>query len=314
MNLIQIDRIDLETSQAGIERLPHIVGTSAFLSFAHFHSEFRGDDRFIATSSKRRTEKLFALPGAVNIRGVEEVNASIQRGVDNGIRARRVCPPAEVIASNTHERNSKRPNLAIFHEVSLAHRRPTAFFGLQIFDFPSRHVDDGAMQKPFLLLSAILLVPQTQDTYRPTATVRDLMATMVGPSADHVWKSVSVEVSRAGMVERRPQNDQEWAELRKQTLLLIESMNLLAIPGRPVAKAGEKPANPQAQAPEQIEALINSERANWVTLSRRVQDAATQALAAVDAKDSSAVMEAGGRIYEACKSCHQKYWDLPGRR
>jgi hypothetical protein len=180
------------------------------------------------------------------------------------------------------------------------------------------------MRKRGLLFCAILLiaicntpaaqVPQEKDTYRPTATIREVMATVVEPSANHIWSSVRIEVSAAGISESKPQNDKEWSELRRQTLMLVEATNLLAIPGRPVAKAGEKSSNPQAQLPpEQIEALINRERANWVSLSHGLHDAATQALAAVEAKDSSALLTAGGRIYEACKSCHAKYWNLPAR-
>lgn len=155
---------------------------------------------------------------------------------------------------------------------------------------------------------------QESETYRPTATIKDIMEVMVGPSAVYMWSAVATEVSATGSRQRFPQNDKEWAELRNRTLTLIEATNLLAIPGRHVAKAGEKSANPQIQlAPEQIETLINMDRTGWVNLTRGLQDASIQALAAVDAKDGSAFLRAGGTIYQACANCHVKLWYLGTR-
>lgn len=181
------------------------------------------------------------------------------------------------------------------------------------------------MRTRVLLFCATLLIavgdtpaaqaPQDQSTYRPTATIKDIMATIVDPSADYIWESVSTEVSQVGIVNRSPQNDKEWSELRKRALLLIEATNLLAIPGRHVAKAGEKPARPQVELPpDQIEALINMDRTNWVNLAHGLHDVATQALSAIDAKDVPALLTAGARIDQACENCHVKYWYLPVRR
>jgi hypothetical protein len=180
------------------------------------------------------------------------------------------------------------------------------------------------MRMRALLFCTILLIavrntpatqtPQDQDTYRPTATIKDIMVTMVDPSADYIWESVGTEVSAAGIVNRSPQTDKEWSELRTRTLMLIEATNLLAIPGRHVAKAGEKPAKPQVEMPpEQIEALINMDRTNWVNLSHGLHDVSMQALAAVDAKNVSALLGAGAKIDQACENCHVKYWYLPAR-
>jgi hypothetical protein len=150
---------------------------------------------------------------------------------------------------------------------------------------------------------------QESGMYRPTATIKDIMVVMVDPSADYIWNAVATEVSAAGIRQRYPQNDKEWAELRNRTLTLIEATNLLAIPGRHVAKAGEKTANPQIElAPDQIETLINMDRTGWVNLTHGLHDASTQALAAVDAKDALAFLRAGSTIQQACEKCHQKFW------
>jgi hypothetical protein len=51
-------------------------------------------------------------------------------------------------------------------------------------------------------------------TYRPIADVKQLMQGIVDPSADGVWESVSVIFTKAGMEERRPRTDKEWAAVR----------------------------------------------------------------------------------------------------
>jgi hypothetical protein len=39
-----------------------------------------------------------------------------------------------------------------------------------------------------------------------------------------------------------------------------------------------------------------------------LQKQALEALGAIDAKDSKALMDAGGAIDEACEACHVTYW------
>jgi len=176
------------------------------------------------------------------------------------------------------------------------------------------------MRKQLLLLCTILLIAvgnnsasqapsQGKDIYRPVATIKDIMVTMVDPSADYMWEAISTQISPAGIVQRRPQSDKEWTELRKQTLLLIEATNLLSMPGRPVTKAGEKSKNPPIELePEQIEVLLGRDWAGWVNLSQGLRDVAVQALVAVDARDVSGFLDAGARIDQACENCHVKYW------
>ncbi|MDP8990703.1 MAG: hypothetical protein M3N41_11570 [Acidobacteriota bacterium] len=54
----------------------------------------------------------------------------------------------------------------------------------------------------------------------------------------------------------------------------MESANLLQIPGRPVARPGEKATNPGIEEPpEVIQALIDSDRANWTQYAHGLYDA-----------------------------------------
>src|SRR5204863_7045710 len=85
-------------------------------------------------------------------------------------------------------------------------------------------------------------------------------------------------------------------------------------PGRHVARPGEKAEKPEIELqPEQIEALIEQDRAAFATLAHRLHDAATVVLKAIDARDAQALLFAGDALDKACESCHLKYWYPPNK-
>jgi hypothetical protein len=144
--------------------------------------------------------------------------------------------------------------------------------------------------------------------YRPTTTIRDLMDNIVDPSADTIWNSVSTTITKKGTEEKAPHTDEEWGTVRHSAIELLEASNLLQIPGRHVAMAGQRNEQGIELQPEQIEKLINEDRRAWITLAHGLHDAATLALHAVDAKDPAKVLESGDVIDNACENCHQRYW------
>jgi hypothetical protein len=135
------------------------------------------------------------------------------------------------------------------------------------------------------------------------------MDSAVDPSADYIWESIGTEVSAAGIVEHRPQNDDEWKEERRKAVLLVEAANLLLMPGRKVAKAGEKAENPEVElGPEEIEALINKDRAQYVKLVKEFQQTAIEQLKAVDDRNIMELLRTGGDLDTRCENCHKVYW------
>lgn len=150
--------------------------------------------------------------------------------------------------------------------------------------------------------------------FTSTATIKDIMVSMVDPSADFLWESVATVFSANGRQTREPGTDKAWAEVRRNTIVLLESTNLLMMPGRHVAAAGDKSKNPGVElSPDQIEVLLSQDRESWNKLSRGLYDATLLALNAVDARDARALMDSGAGIDRACESCHQKYWyPMPG--
>src|SRR5262245_7337480 len=102
---------------------------------------------------------------------------------------------------------------------------------------------------------------QPQQEYRLIATIKDIMDSEVDPSADYIWESVGTFVSAEGTIQKAPKTDDDWKEERRKAITLVEAANLLTMPGRHVAKAGEKSENPGIElGPEEIEDLINKDR------------------------------------------------------
>ena len=150
--------------------------------------------------------------------------------------------------------------------------------------------------------------------FRPTATIKDIMDSMVDPNADAVWESVAVTVSATGIENKAPHTDDEWIEVRRHAIPILEATNLLLIPGRRVAKPGEKAEKPDIElSPEEIEKLINDDRQTFATLAHGLHDAASAVLKAIDARNAEALLYAGDGLDKACENCHLKYWYPPNK-
>src|SRR5437762_3411666 len=157
------------------------------------------------------------------------------------------------------------------------------------------------MRTYLLLASAIVLVclaactaqepaqpqapAQVQPEYRMTGTIKDLMDSLVDPGSDYIWDSVETIVSAKGVEEKFPKTDEEWKQVRRHAIMLLEATNLLQMPGRHVAKPGEKADDPKVElAPEKIEELINKDRASWMKYAHGLHDATMEAFKAIEAK------------------------------
>jgi hypothetical protein len=153
-------------------------------------------------------------------------------------------------------------------------------------------------------------VPEpAQPTYQPSATIKDIMLSIVDPNADVVWLSVTTVQSSKGTVDTAPKSDEEWKNVRKGAVALAEAANLLMMPGRHVAGPGEKSETPGVELePSEMEDLINKDRGAWVMRATKLHEAGLEAMKAIDAKDSQKVFEVGEQIEQACENCHRQYW------
>ena len=185
--------------------------------------------------------------------------------------------------------------------------RKTVYVGLLIFSL-GLLISIAACQAPPPAPPADAPDP-AQPLYAPTATIKELMMSIVDPSADVVWLSVTTVQSSVGTVDTAPKNEEEWQKVRQGAVALTEAANLLMMPGRHVARPGEKSETPGVELePSEMEELINKDPASWQMRARNLHDAGVAVLQAIDARDSQKVFEIGEQIEVACESCHRQYW------
>jgi hypothetical protein len=150
--------------------------------------------------------------------------------------------------------------------------------------------------------------PPTTDLVQP-ATIKDIMDSMVDPSADFLFESVVEIADENGITEKAPQTDEEWKQVRRHALVLLEAPNLLVMKGRRVAQPHERSVNPQVELqPEDIQKLVDADRPSFIRRARTLQDSAEMALKAIERKDKTALFHAIESIDRACENCHLHYW------
>jgi len=117
----------------------------------------------------------------------------------------------------------------------------------------------------------------------PVATVKQIMNAIVMPHATVIYDAVGSVQTAAGIVETAPRTDKEWEKVADSAAALVESGNLLLVPGRAVDKEG------------------------WVTLTREFMQQAQLALTAAQARKPDDVFMAGGDLNVTCDKCHERY-------
>ena len=145
--------------------------------------------------------------------------------------------------------------------------------------------------------------------FKLTGTIKDLMDSVIDPNADVIWESVATTISVRGIEEKYPKTEDEWKQVRRSAIALMEGTNLLLMPGRHVAKPGEKAEDAGVELqPEQIEALINQDRTSWNKLAAELYESVIPVLEAIEKKDPEGVLNTSDAIDRACENCHLKYW------
>jgi hypothetical protein len=143
------------------------------------------------------------------------------------------------------------------------------------------------------------------------ATVQEIMDAIIAPASKSVFDAVSTEVTTSGAVEKVPKNDEEWATVRNNALVMVEGSNLLLLPGRHIARGpgDAKKAHDAGEltAPE-IEVRVAKDRATWNRLAAGFRNAAMVALRAADARKPADIQAAGEAVDAACENCHLRYW------
>jgi len=117
-------------------------------------------------------------------------------------------------------------------------------------------------------------------SYRPVATVDQVMDAIVIPSSQAIFDAV---VYDTGVLVQAPKVDDDWFALQMHAMAVAEAGNLLLMPGR--AK----------------------DTGDWQTMAHAMTDAAVKVAKAAEAKDVDRMLATGGEMYAACVGCHLKY-------
>ena len=180
------------------------------------------------------------------------------------------------------------------------------------------------MMRAIMVLVAIALsagcqapppAPAPEDPpFRATSTIRELMQSMIAPSAQGLWDSVGRISDAKGTRDLEPRSDEEWAAVRRHAVSLMESTNLLLIPGRHVARDGQQTlradeAVPGSELPPaEIEKQINEKWILWTAMAHNLHQSAATMLDAIDKKDVARLESSGSDLDGVCETCHLTFW------
>jgi hypothetical protein len=144
------------------------------------------------------------------------------------------------------------------------------------------------------------------------SSIKDLMESIIDPSADALWGAVGTVVDKEGIHESAPKTPEEWLDMRRAAVRIIEGGNLLMMPGREAAPVGTRSEAPGVELePAEITALINNDRKSFDAFAKALQALGAEALRASDARNAVMLMDIGAEMENVCESCHQVFWYPP---
>lgn len=170
---------------------------------------------------------------------------------------------------------------------------------------------NGALPTGSPIQASSSAAASTAAPFKLTASIAELMDSVIDPSADALWDSVGTTVDAKGTIQRQPHTDAEWHEARRHAIALIEGTNLLVMDGRKLVAPGTAVLDQDVQgvlSPEEGQKKLDAEHAAFVQFAYALRDVGEQMLKAVDAKNPEGMMAAGATMDEVCESCHLTFW------
>lgn len=126
-------------------------------------------------------------------------------------------------------------------------------------------------------------VATASGAYNTELDMTEIMSLVLEPASDILWSSGGWVLDASGYEELYPTTDDGWAYVRSQAAIVVESGNMLALPGR----AEDNDA--------------------WIIYSQGLSEAGVLAMEAAAAQDKEAFFQAGAQLYSVCTACHQAY-------
>jgi cytochrome c556 len=150
---------------------------------------------------------------------------------------------------------------------------------------------------------------QSDELFQPTASIQEIMNSIIDPNIDYVWNSVASVATNKGIEERKPATDEDWKAVKQHAIVVFEATNLLLIEGRHAAREGTSTsaAPTELSAPE-IDKLIAANHAEFITYAHALHETVGAAITAIEKKDADQLVEAGSAIDSICEQCHKKFW------
>jgi hypothetical protein len=141
------------------------------------------------------------------------------------------------------------------------------------------------------------------------------MESIIDPSADVLWGAVGTVVDKEGTHEMLPKTQEEWVDVRRAAVRIIEGSNLLMMPGRDAAPVGTKSEVPGVELePPQMTALIRKNRKVFDAFARELQALGVEASKASDTQNGVLLLDLGARMEDVCEGCHRTFWYPPPER
>jgi hypothetical protein len=141
------------------------------------------------------------------------------------------------------------------------------------------------------------------------SSVKDLMASIIDPSADGLWGAAGTVIDKQGIQDMSPKTPEDWLNVRHAAVRIVEGANLLMMRGREAAPAGTKSDAPGVELePAEITGLIKKKRKSFDGFAKALQALGLEALQASEAKDVPSLEDIGGRMEAVCEGCHQTFW------
>ncbi|HAG71502.1 MAG TPA: hypothetical protein DCL66_04785 [Gammaproteobacteria bacterium] len=124
---------------------------------------------------------------------------------------------------------------------------------------------------------------QSSAVFNTTLSVKEVMALVLEPASDTLWDSGGWVLDASGYEELYPTTDEGWAFVRAQAAVIVETGNMLALPGRAVDNDA------------------------WMIYSEGLSEAGLNAMAAAASRNKDDFFQAGAKLYSVCTACHQAY-------
>jgi hypothetical protein len=126
--------------------------------------------------------------------------------------------------------------------------------------------------------------PAAKTDFHTELPMTEYMGHVVDPAAFMYWRGSGFEITEAGERDLAPTTDEGWDVLVTGASILIEAGNTLQLPHR---------------AREPV--------ADWNRMAKAMSDQAWIARDAAEKRNKQAVFDEGGKLYQTCVACHEKF-------